>query len=102
MSRSFSSTLAVAGGRAGAALRRPHNWVQLAKFCTVGATGYIVNLAVFFALHIWWPEGRSAGIDLASVLISLVALVALMRFKVGVIPVIVACGLTGLALRTYL
>jgi putative flippase GtrA len=36
--------------RAGAALRRPHNWVQLAKFCTVGATGYVVNLAVYTLL----------------------------------------------------
>jgi chromate transporter len=36
------------------------------------------------------------------VLISISALVALMRFKVGVIPVIVACGLAGLALRTLL
>ena len=50
MSRSFSSTLSAAGGRTGAALRRPHNWVQLAKFCTVGATGYFLNLAVFSAL----------------------------------------------------
>ena len=31
--------------RASSALRRPHNWVQLAKFCTVGAAGYAVNLA---------------------------------------------------------
>jgi putative flippase GtrA len=38
------------GEAAGAALRRPHNWVQLAKFCTVGATGYIANLAVFALL----------------------------------------------------
>jgi putative flippase GtrA len=38
------------GEAAGAALRRPHNWVQLAKFCTVGATGYVVNLAVFALL----------------------------------------------------
>jgi putative flippase GtrA len=36
--------------RAGAALRRPHNWVQLAKFCTVGATGYAVNLGVYTLL----------------------------------------------------
>ena len=36
--------------RAVQALRRPHNWVQLAKFCTVGATGYVVNLGVFSAL----------------------------------------------------
>ena len=35
------------GTRAGQALRRPHNWLQLAKFCAVGATGYVVNLAVF-------------------------------------------------------
>jgi putative flippase GtrA len=36
--------------RAGQALRRPHNWLQLAKFCTVGASGYVVNLAVYVTL----------------------------------------------------
>jgi putative flippase GtrA len=35
---------------AGGALRRRANWYQLAKFCVVGATGYVVNLAVFAAL----------------------------------------------------
>jgi putative flippase GtrA len=39
-----------ARNRASAALRRPHNWVQLAKFCAVGASGYVVNLAVYTAL----------------------------------------------------
>ena len=29
-------------------MRRPHNWVQLLKFCAVGASGYVVNLAVFY------------------------------------------------------
>src|SRR5215211_8041988 len=28
-------------------MRRQHNWVQFVKFCTVGASGYAVNLAVF-------------------------------------------------------
>lgn len=28
-------------------VRKPKNWVQLAKFCMVGGSGYIVNLAVF-------------------------------------------------------
>ena len=32
------------------ALRAPHNWVQLAKFCGVGASGYVINLAVYTAL----------------------------------------------------
>jgi putative flippase GtrA len=33
--------------RVRAGLRRPHNWVQLFKFCAVGASGYVVNLSVF-------------------------------------------------------
>ncbi len=41
---------ALARTRAGQALRRPHNWLQLARFSTVGASGYAVNLAVFSAL----------------------------------------------------
>jgi dolichol-phosphate mannosyltransferase len=32
------------------ALRRPGNWLQLAKFCAVGASGYVVNLAVYATL----------------------------------------------------
>jgi putative flippase GtrA len=36
--------------RAGRALRAPHNWLQLAKFSTVGTTGYLVNLAIFAGL----------------------------------------------------
>src|SRR3982750_3272312 len=39
--------------RAERALRARHNWVQLAKFCTVGASGYVVNLAVYTALLHW-------------------------------------------------
>ena len=39
--------------RARAALRRRHNWEQLVKFCIVGASGYVVNLAVYTALLHW-------------------------------------------------
>jgi putative flippase GtrA len=35
---------------ASAALRKPGNWLQLMKFCVVGATGYAVNLGVYAAL----------------------------------------------------
>jgi dolichol-phosphate mannosyltransferase len=37
-------------GRVDAALRRRDNWEQLVKFCVVGATGYVVNLAVYTTL----------------------------------------------------
>jgi putative flippase GtrA len=36
--------------RATRALSRGHNWVQLAKFCAVGASGYVVNLVVYTLL----------------------------------------------------
>jgi putative flippase GtrA len=36
--------------RAHRALRARHNWVQLAKFCTVGGSGYVVNLGVYTLL----------------------------------------------------
>jgi putative flippase GtrA len=48
--RSTGVSVALDRARWGAALRRPGNWVQLAKFCAVGASGYVVNLGVFSAL----------------------------------------------------
>jgi putative flippase GtrA len=33
--------------RVRAGLRKPHNWMQLLKFCAVGGSGYAVNLTVF-------------------------------------------------------
>jgi putative flippase GtrA len=44
------SSLTRARRRTSRALRRPANWVQLAKFSTVGATGYVVNLVVYTTL----------------------------------------------------
>lgn len=38
---------------AGLALRARRNWVQLAQFCVVGASGYVVNLGVYALLLNW-------------------------------------------------
>jgi putative flippase GtrA len=46
----FLPATSFARTRAGRALRRQHNWVQLAKFSAVGASGYAINLAVYTAL----------------------------------------------------
>jgi putative flippase GtrA len=40
----------IAAARAGRALRRPQNWLELLKFSVVGASGYVVNLAVYVGL----------------------------------------------------
>ena len=49
-SAAASAPFAASRARAARALRRRGNWIQLAKFCTVGATGYVVNLTVYVAL----------------------------------------------------
>ncbi|WP_394789854.1 chromate efflux transporter [Rhodoferax sp.] len=69
---------------------------------TAAVVGVIVNLAVFFAYHVLWPEGLGSHFEWPSALIGVAAAVALFRFKVGVIPVVLASGLAGLALTFLL
>jgi len=45
-----------------AALRRRHNWVQLVKFGVVGASGYVINLAVF-SVFLGWGAHIAAAIS---------------------------------------
>jgi dolichol-phosphate mannosyltransferase len=56
--------------RARAALRKPANWTQLVRFGTVGASGYVINLAVFAALL----HGASADKGIAATVAFVVAL----------------------------
>jgi chromate transporter len=63
---------------------------------TAAVVGVILNLAVFFAYHVLWPKGLAGPFDWISALIGIAAFLALWRYKVGIIPVIGACGLAGL------
>ncbi|MDD1612169.1 MAG: chromate efflux transporter [Methylococcaceae bacterium] len=72
---------------------------------TAAVVGVILNLAVFFAFHVFWPQGFSGRFDFISALIGAAALLALLRYKAGVILVIAACGAAGLAvtfIRTWM
>jgi chromate transporter len=64
---------------------------------TAAVVGVIVNLAVFFAYHVLWPTGPAGRFDWLSALIGVATGVALLRFKVGVIRVVAAAGLVGVA-----
>ena len=66
---------------------------------TAAVVGVIVNLAMFFAGHVLWPEGFTGRFDWFSLLAGLAAIVALWRYKTGMIPVIFACGTAGLTYR---
>ncbi len=64
---------------------------------TAAVVGVILNLALFFGYHVLWPHGFGGSLDWLAALIALAATIALFRFKLSVIAVIVACALAGLA-----
>ena len=64
---------------------------------TAAVVGVIVNLALFFAWHVLWPQGSGGAFEWVSALIGAAAFLALFRFKTGIMPVIGACALAGLA-----
>jgi chromate transporter len=68
---------------------------------TAAVVGVIVNLALFFAWHVFWPRGFGAAVDWPAIAIALAAAVALWRFKRGVIEVIAACAALGLVLSLW-
>jgi chromate transporter len=68
---------------------------------TAAVVGIIVNLALFFAYHVFWPSGMDSPVDLLSVMLAAIAMIALFRFKAGVIAVILGCGIVGMALNLF-
>ncbi|MFR0308798.1 chromate transporter, partial [Escherichia coli] len=66
---------------------------------TAAVVGVIVNLALFFGYHVLWPEGFAGRFDWPSAMIALGAAVALFRYKRGVIQVLLACAVAGLAVH---
>ncbi|TXH40672.1 MAG: chromate efflux transporter [Burkholderiaceae bacterium] len=63
---------------------------------TAAVVGVILNLAMFFAYHVLWPQGFSGRFDAVSAAIAVAAAIALFRFKVGVMPLLGACAAAGL------
>ncbi|VVP80012.1 putative chromate transport protein [Pseudomonas fluorescens] len=79
-----------------------HNQLQFTApltAITAAVVGVILNLACFFAYHVLWPNGFAGQLDWPSLLIALAAATALLRFKRGVIEVLIGCGLIGLGVH---
>ena len=71
---------------------------------TAAVVGVILNLAVFFAWHVLWPSATDAApfagpFDWPSLILGIAAMIALFRYKVGIIQVIAACAVAGLLLK---
>ena len=79
---------------------------------TAAVVGVILNLAIWFALHTLFREVRAvliaghrldvpvlATLDAAALALTVAAIVAMFRFKLGVIPTLTACAAAGVALH---
>ena len=66
---------------------------------TAAVVGVVLSLALFFAQHVCWPRGVAAGIDWLALAGTLLALLALLGFRIGLIPLIGAAAVLGALLR---
>jgi chromate transporter len=64
---------------------------------TAAVVGVILNLALFFAYHVLWPQGFAGTFDWPSALLAVAAALALLYFKRGVMEVLLVSALAGLA-----
>lgn len=61
---------------------------------TAAVVGVVLNLAVWFGLHVLFPDGKS--LDWFALLLSTVAFIGMLKWKWDVIPVVIASGVFGL------
>ncbi|WP_394560941.1 chromate efflux transporter [Aquipseudomonas alcaligenes] len=66
---------------------------------TAAVVGVILNLALFFAYHVLWPQGFAGAFDWPSALIAVLAAVALFVLRRGVVEVLLLCAAMGLAVH---
>jgi chromate transporter len=92
------------------AIRDNHMLGAALSAITAAVVGVILNLAVWFGLHVLFGTVEEvrlwvlklhvpalATIDAASGVLALAALVAMLRFKAGMIPTLAACAAAGAA-----
>ena len=90
------------GGPAVEATREEIRFTAPLTGITAAVVGVMLNLAVFFAWHVLWPQATesapfSGPFEWFSLLISIAAFIALWRYKLGIIPVLAGCAVAGLA-----
>lgn len=86
------------GAPAVEATRQDLKFVAPLTAITAAVVGVIINLALFFAYHVLWPQGFGSGFEWPAALIGAGAVVALFVFRLSIIQVIGGAALVGLAL----
>lgn len=68
---------------------------------TAAVVGVILNLALFFAYHVLWPQGFSAEFDVIALLLTLMATVLLFYFEWNVMKVLLISAVLGLLVYLF-
>jgi chromate transporter len=63
---------------------------------TAAVVGVILGLALYFGQHVLWPLGLDESFEWPAAIAAAAAAAALIRFKIGVVTVIVACAVAGM------
>ncbi len=88
------------GGPAVEATRDDLKFTAPLTAITAAVVGVILNLALFFALHVLWPDSQdldfSGKFEWVAALIGIAAFIALVRFKQGIMTVLIASAILGL------
>lgn len=92
----------LAGGPAVEATHGKLGFTAPLSAITAAVVGVILNLALFFAYHLLWPQGFGGRFDGLSALLALGAALALWRWKIGVLPLLSGCAALGLVARWLL
>ena len=66
---------------------------------TAAVVGVILNLALFFAWHVLWPQGWDGRFEWPAALIAVAALLALLHWRRGVLEVLALGALAGFILQ---
>lgn len=69
---------------------------------TAAVVGVIADLALVFGQHVLWPEGLRASPDWVAAVLIAASAMALLRWKVGVIPLITIAAVAGILARVVL
>ena len=62
---------------------------------TAAVVGVVLNLALFFLIHVGWPQGGTGRVDVLALALFAIASIALLYFKRGVMEVLVVSALAG-------
>jgi len=68
---------------------------------TAAVVGVILNLALFFAYHVLWPNGFGGSFEWSSAIIGVGAFVALFKFRVPIVWLVGTCAAMGLAVHSF-